>query len=89
MGKDFAVACPADEEQSLLEAARYLDTSMKEIRSTGKIIGTERCAIMAALNITNDLLKLQSATKGQENVKQKLVEIQSKIDEVLKTTDQI
>jgi len=58
LGRDFSVACPPDEQEALLEAATYLDGSMKEIQKTGKIIGAERVAIMAALNITNDLLKL-------------------------------
>jgi cell division protein ZapA len=83
MGRDFSVACPPDEQEDLLEAARYLDKSMKEIQKTGKIIGAERCAIMAALNITNDLLKLQKATTGQEQIKSKLNALQARIDEAL------
>ena len=48
---------PPDEQEDLLEAARYLDTNMRQIQKTGKIIGAERVAIMAALNIANELLK--------------------------------
>ena len=62
MGRDFSVACPPEEQEDLLEAARYLDGNMKDIKKTGKIIGAERCAIMAALNITNELLKLKKTT---------------------------
>jgi len=51
MGRDFSVACPTDEQEDLLEAARYLDKNMKEIQKTGKIIGTERCAIMAVTSL--------------------------------------
>ena len=83
MGRDFSVACPTDEQEDLLSAARYLDSSMKEIQKSGKIIGTERCAIMAALNITNDLLKLERSTSGQEKVQERLISLQSRIDEVL------
>ncbi len=83
MGRDFAFACPDDEQEHLLSAARYLDKSMKEIQKTGKIVGTERCAIMAALNITNDLLKLQNSTLDQNRIQSKLTSLQERIDEVL------
>ena len=56
MGREFRVSCPEDEKQSLIEAAAYLDRKMREIRGSGKVIGVERIAIMAALNITHDYL---------------------------------
>jgi len=87
MGRDFSVACPADEQENLMEAARFLDKSMQEIKKTGKIIGAERCAIMAALNITNDLLQLQRATAGQEKVQEKLTSLQERIDIVLREAE--
>jgi len=87
MGRDFSVACPPHEQEDLLEAARYLDRNMKDIQKTGKIIGAERCAIMAALNITNDLLKLQKASAGQEDMERRLSNLQSRIDEVLQEAE--
>ena len=56
MGREFRVACPEDERESLLQAVTYLDRKMREIRDHGKVIGLERIAIMAALNITHDYL---------------------------------
>jgi len=87
MGRDFSVACPPDEQEDLLSAARHLDTNMKEIQKKGKIIGAERCAIMAALNITNELLKLQRSTAGQDQVGQRLESLQERIDDVLKEAE--
>ncbi len=87
MGRDFSVACPPEEQEDLMDAARYLDKNMKEIQKTGKIIGAERCAIMAALNITNDLLQLRRATSGQEQVQQRLDTLQERIDEVLRDAE--
>jgi cell division protein ZapA len=84
LGRDFSVACPADAQDELLEAARFLDATMKDIQKTGKIIGVERTAIMAALNITNDLLKLQRSTAGQAQAQARLNSLQEKIDEVLR-----
>lgn len=87
MGRDFQVACPPEEQDDLLEAARYLDKNMKEIQKTGKIIGAERCAVMAALNITNDLLKLQRQTSGQDKIQDKLSSLQERIDDVLREAE--
>lgn len=87
MGRDFSVACPEEEQEDLLAAARFLDGNMKEIQKSGKIIGSERCAIMAALNITNDLLKLQRSTAEQEHVQKRLKSLQSRIDEVLQDAE--
>ena len=61
---------------------------MKEIQKTGKIIGTERCAIMAALNITNELLQLKRATAGQEDLQERLDSLRTRIDDVLQEADQ-
>lgn len=87
MGKDFSVAAPAEQQEDLLEAARFLDGSMKDIQKTGKIIGVERCAIMAALNITNDFLKLQKVSAQNSDIESRLQALQEKIDGVLDETD--
>lgn len=56
MGREFRVACPESEQKGLLEAVDYLNKKMNEIRDAGKIVGLERIAIMAALNIAHELL---------------------------------
>ena len=55
MGRKFRVACAENEEKQLLEAVAYLDKKMREIHEQGKVVGLERIAIMAALNITYEL----------------------------------
>lgn len=89
LGRDFSVACPPDEQDALVEAASYLDRNMKDIQKTGKIIGAERVAIMAALNITNDLLKLQKATAGQQQVQERLNTLQDRIDAALREAEDV
>ena len=59
MGREFRVACPEDEQAGLLEAVDYLNRKMLEIRDGGKIIGLERIAIMAALNIAHEMLSMK------------------------------
>jgi cell division protein ZapA len=56
MGREFRVACPENEQKGLLEAVEYLNKKMDEIRDHGKVVGLERIAIMAALNIAHELL---------------------------------
>lgn len=56
MGRDFRVACPDEDQEGLLEAVEYLNKKMQEIKGSGKVIGLERIAIMAALNIAHELL---------------------------------
>jgi cell division protein ZapA len=56
LDKELRIACPEDERGELLDAVAYLDKRMREIRDAGKIASTERIALMAALNITHELL---------------------------------
>lgn len=88
LGRDFSVACPPDEQEDLLRAADHLDKNMKEIQKTGKIIGTERCAIMAALNITNEFLQLKRASADQEDMQDRLESLRSRIDDALQEAEQ-
>lgn len=83
-GKEFMIACADDERDDLLAAANYLDKKMREIHGTGKVIGTERCAIMAGLNIANELLDLRGRGGMSSDAQQKLRFLQSKIDAALR-----
>jgi cell division protein ZapA len=60
LGKDYQVACPPGQHTALIESASYLDTQMGNIRQNGKVIGLERIAVMAALNISYELLQADS-----------------------------
>jgi len=56
LGREFRVACPEGEEKQLLASADYLNRKLKEVRDTGKVVGNERIAIMAALNIAHEFM---------------------------------
>ena len=62
LDKEYLVACPQEERLALQNAAILLDTKMKEIRASGKVYGTERIAVMAALNMTHELLQTGEKT---------------------------
>lgn len=57
--KEYQVACPIEERTDLLDAAEYLNGKMREIRDNGSVLGLDRIAVMAALNLANELLKLK------------------------------
>jgi len=79
--KDYQVSCPADEVQALRDSAFYLDQKMREIKKSGSVLGLDRLAVMAALNITNDFL---SVDREHQNSRQSLVDS----DDVLKHSEQ-
>ncbi len=60
LDKEFMIACPYEQRSALLDSAQYLDTKMREVRDSGKVVGIDRIAVIAALNLTNELLRLQS-----------------------------
>ena len=64
LGKELVVACPDDEREALLAAARELDLRMRGISDGGKVAGGERVAVMAALNLSNDLLQCRDQRAG-------------------------
>lgn len=66
LGKEYQVACPAEQHAELLLSARYLDEQMRAIRATGKVIGLERIAVMAALNIAHELLRTRNAAPADQ-----------------------
>lgn len=57
LGKEYRVSCPEDERNALLASANLLNARMQEIRDGGKVIGSDRIAVMAALNLTHELLQ--------------------------------
>jgi cell division protein ZapA len=63
LGREFKVACRESERPELMEAVAFLDRRMREIRDAGKVSGTDRIAVMAALNITHDLLRERGGAK--------------------------
>ena len=88
--KEYRIACPEEERESLLAAAQFLNGKMREIRDTGKIVGMDRIAVMAALNITHELLQHNS---GKDNFKQtigsRIRTIQEKLEYALSEGKQL
>jgi len=87
-GKEFMVACPEEQREQLRRAAAYLDKAMRDIQASGKVIGTERVAVMAALNLANELLDLRERGGMPPETAQRLQQLQLKIDAALNSDRQ-
>jgi cell division protein ZapA len=88
MGTSYRLACKEGEEEALLEAVTYLDEKMCAIRDAGKVKGTDRIAVMAALGIAAELLSTKSpegpfSDLSLSEVKQKLAAMNSVLDAAL------
>lgn len=84
LDKEFLIACPEDEESSLRSSAQYLDQKMREIRNSGKVVGLDRIAVMAALNITHDLLTNSGQSDDiNQTISNRIKNIQEKIETAL------
>jgi cell division protein ZapA len=84
MGREFRIACPESEQKELLEAVDYLNRKMDEIRDHGKVIGVERIAIMAALNIAHELLTTKVGGFDMAALKRRMQSMETTLDQALR-----
>lgn len=88
--KEYQVSCPASERADLLDSAEMLNAKMREIRDSGKVVGLDRIAVMAALNMANDLLHAQARGRTLDSdVSQRLKVMCDRVESVLGTSRQL
>jgi cell division protein ZapA len=83
LGRDFQIACPDNEEESLVKSIQYLSHKIEEIQKQGNIVGVDKTIIMAALNITHEFLNQNSSSDAH------LLSYKNKITDFNKVLDQI
>ena len=84
MDKEYVVACPYDERSALLDAAEFLNTRMREIRDSGKVVGLDRIAVMAALNLAHEFLKVRDReTRIDSGAGQKVRALRERVEGAL------
>jgi len=102
MGREFRIACREEEQHELPKAVDYLNNKMREIRDAGKVTGTDRIAVMTALNFAHELLRERRAAGGAgdaqpvpsgsidgESVRRRIQSMQSAIDQALAGQDKL
>ena len=94
LGREYRVVCKDSERAELLQAVAFLDKRMREIRDAGKVVGNERIAVMAALNIAHELLGARSgahATSGFDSsgFQRRISAMQTAIDRAMAEQDKL
>jgi len=90
LDRELRVACPEEEREDLLDAVAFLDRKMREIRDTGKVASIERIALMAALNISHELLTLKIGHGFDVGeFKRRMDSMQTAIDQALAEQDSL
>jgi cell division protein ZapA len=83
LDKDYQVTCPPEQEAELVVSAKYLDKQMRGIRDSGKVIGLERIAVMAALNISYELLQASDQADTGQSGGDALKRLNRRVDDAL------
>ena len=84
LDKEYLISCPENERDQLYSAAKLLNEKLLELKNSGKVIGTERMAVMTALNLASELLSYkQQNTVYTDRVDSTLKRLYTKIDGVL------
>jgi cell division protein ZapA len=88
--KEYQVACLPEERSELLDSAEYLNVKMREIRDAGNIVGLDRIAVMAALNLAHELLKLRGRGDAVDSdVGQKIRALRERVESALTRGQQL
>ncbi len=90
LDKEYQILCPADERTDLLDSAEMLNEKMREIQNAGRVIGLDRIAVMAALNMANDLIRAQARDRELDgDVSSRLKSISDRVESVLGSAQQL
>ena len=87
--KEYFVSCPQDERADLLDSAEYLNKKMREIRDTGKVVGADRIAVMAALNMASELLRLRKQDSDVQGSVGRVKQMRERVESALQRTRQL
>ena len=90
MEKEFVVGCPYEERSALLDAAEFLNARMREIKDSGRVVGTDRIAVMAALNLAHEyLMNKDREGRLDSGIGQKVRALRERVEGALEKTQQL
>jgi cell division protein ZapA len=90
LDREYQVACPAEERSDLLDSAEYLDAKMREVRDSGKVVGVDRIAVISALNLANELIKLRrNGSSVDADLGAKLQRLRERVESALEKGQQL
>lgn len=84
LDKEYLIACESEEQEGLVSSARLLDRRMREVRQSGRVVGSDRIAVLAALNLTYELMSQNLAQqKRAQGILERLRKLEQRIDQLL------
>jgi cell division protein ZapA len=83
LDREYQLTCTAEERSSLLQAASILDSQMREIRSSGRLMALERIAVLAALNLTDEKLKADKLEVERQQINDRVKLLADRIESAL------
>lgn len=90
LGKEYQVACPEEQQDALISSARKVHENMEKIRNSGKVVGVDRIAVMAALNIAHELLSLQQdESQDIQKINEKLSLLKERVNAFINEDKQL
>ncbi len=90
LDREYQVACPPEERSDLLDSAEYLDAKMREVRDSGKVVGVDRIAVISALNLANELIKLRrNGSSVDADLGAKLQRLRERVESALEKGQQL
>jgi cell division protein ZapA len=90
LDREYQVACPAEQRSDLLDSAEFLDAKMREVRDSGKVVGLDRIAVISALNLANELIKLRrTGSVVDTDVGAKLRTLRERVESALEKGQQL
>ena len=90
LGKEYQISCPEEEKAALISSAQLLHSNMEQIQSSGKIIGLDRIAVMAALNLAHELINLRDHEgNGVDDINKSILLMKEKVNAFLEEDRQL
>ena len=81
LDREFVIACPEEERPALLQAVAFLNQKMQEIRDKGKVIGIDRIAVLAALNLAHELQRTRQDAGNLDDIRDRLAALNARLAE--------
>ncbi len=83
MDREFTVACKKSEKDDLLEAAAHLDKQLRVVQAQSKVVGVEHCAVITALNLSNELLQLRRNSNPSSDLSARLQNLTERVEQAV------
>lgn len=87
--KEYQVACLPEERSELLDSAEFLNGKMRDIRDAGNIVGLDRIAVVAALNLAHELLRRNRNEASESEVSERVRQMRERVESALSRGQQL